>query len=259
MATGNVVSLVNRALLSIGARSNISSIDEGSTESNAAAVLYTPTFESLARAAHWACLRKQANLSLIMAAQGTPENQDGTLLPIPPQPWLYAYQYPSDCLQLRSVLPNMTPQTGSTPQTSVGNLAPSYIGFDGQYNFAVAYSTDPSNNPINIILTNVSQAQGIYTVNQPNPELWDSQFQAAMVASLAAYFVPALGLNIPLVQIQIKMAEKIINDARARDGNEGVLTMDHLPDWIRARGANSGYIQYFNNNVWDNMIWPGMV
>src|SRR4051812_38928967 len=98
-ASSTSVSVCNQALLQIGARSTIASLTEGSVESNACNILFTPTFEMLARSAPWNCLRKQATLTLIAAAQGTPENPDGTTLPLPPSPWLYSYAEPSDCLQ----------------------------------------------------------------------------------------------------------------------------------------------------------------
>jgi len=107
------VDLCNRALLSIGARAQISSISpsDGSTEADACAVLYTPVFESLGRAAKWNCLRQQKTLTLIQAAVGTPENPSGGdglgsfaigssaigPYPVPAIPWLYGYQQPTDC------------------------------------------------------------------------------------------------------------------------------------------------------------------
>lgn len=259
MATGNIVSICNRALLSIGARAQISNLNEGSTESDACTTLFTPVFESLGRAANWNCLRTQNILSLLTAAQGTPENPNGTTLPLSPQPWLYSYQYPSDCLQVRFIQPNYVSQTGGspTPVSTVANQAQPWVGQNGSIPFVVAYSTDSSNNPLNIILTNQSQAEAIYTVNQPNPQIWDSEFQSAMVASLAAYLVPALSLSIPLMDRQIKIAEGLITRARVRDGDEGDTVQDHLPDWVRARGWGAGYVNYWNNNNYQDMAWPG--
>lgn len=261
MATGNTLSIINRALLSIGTQSQVSSLNEGSAQANAAATLFTPTFESLARSANWNCLRKEAALTLIAAAMGTPENVDGTTLPLPPVPWLYQYAQPSDCLQMRFIVPSLPPPNAGVPIYSVNVGAPTWLPNKGSIPYAVAYATDSNNNPINVILTNQSQAIAVYTVNQPNPQIWDSLFQQAMVASLAAYFVPALSLHLPLMQMQIGIAEKIIQQARVRDGDEGTTSMDHVPDWIRARRGATG--MYWNNggpggyayNYFD-MPWP---
>lgn len=262
--SATLISISNRSLLAIGSRSYISSLNEGSTQANAISTLFNPTFEALGRSAHWNCLRQQATLSLIAAAQGTPENQSGTL-PTPPTPWLYSYEYPSNCLMLRQLVPTypFAGLNGSTPLTTVNNMAPTWLANDGQVAFAVAYSTDTSGNPINIILTNQSQAQAIYTVNQPNPVIWDSMFQEAMVASLSAYLVPALNLNLDLMKVAIATADKIIAQARASDGNEGITIMDHVPDWLRARQGSGGYLgDYGGTNIYggySNMNWPAIL
>ncbi len=259
MATGNNLNIINRAALAIGSQSQVSSLNEGSALANAASTLYTPTFEQLARSAPWNCLRKEGTLTLLAAAQGTPENIDGTTLPLPPVPWLYQYAYPSDCLQMRFIVPSLPAPNAGVPIFSTNTGASTWLYNNRNIPFAVAYATDSSNNPINVILANQSQAIAVYTVNQPNPQIWDSLFQGAMVASLAAYFVPALSLHLPLMQVQIKLAESMIEQARVRDGNEGTTSMDHLPDFIRARQGASGYYRNgFGNNGfnWPSMAWP---
>ena len=241
MATGSVLSICNRALLSIGQQAQISSLNEGSTQADACVTLFTPTFEALARAAFWNCLRQQAVLTLIAAAAGTPENLNGTTLPLPPTPWLYSYQLPADSLQARFIVPSIpNAQSGGTPISPAYISAATYLPSES-IPFRIAYATDINNNPLQIILTNQTQAQLVYTVNQPNPQIWDSQFQAAMVASLAAYLVPALALNISLMQMQIKVAENLIEQARVRDGDEGTTSQDHIPDWIQARNVGGTY------------------
>ena len=261
MGSATQVSIVNRALLSIGARAQVSSISpsDGSTEADAAATLFAPTFESLARSANWNCLRQQALLTLLYAASGTPENPLGTTLATPPQPWLYAYALPSDCLKVRFIAPTLTTATSSSG-TTFNNAAPIVMPNGGSVPFVVAYSTDSSGNPIQVILTNQETAQIVYTVNQSNPIIWDSLFQEAMVSSLAAFFVPALSLNLPLMQNAIKRAESTIAQARAVDGNEGVTTMDHTPDWIRVRGGVGRLSSVLGNSQsfsYDDMVWPG--
>lgn len=261
MATGTQLNIINRALLSVGTQAQVSSLNEGSAQANAAATLYTPCFEQLARSAPWNCLRNQVELTLIAAAEGTPENPDGDTLPLPPVPWLYSYSQPADCLQVRFLVPSLPTSSGGVPVFSVDTGAPTWVPGGGQIPYAVAYAVDANNNPINVILTNQAQAVCVYTVNQPNPQIWDSLFQAAMVASLAAYFVPALSLNMPLMQLQIAAAERMIQQARTRDGNEGVISMDHVPDFIRARRGATG--RYWNNGGpggynYQGMIWPGV-
>jgi hypothetical protein len=257
------LSIANRALLSVGARTQVSSLNpsDGSNEGNALSVLWTPTFEQLGRSAPWNCLTKQATLSLLMAAQGTPENPSGTSLPLPPTPWLYAYSYPSDCLLFRFITPSFPINVvGGIPQTTINNSSMSWLPGGGQIPYAVSSIGDKNNSPILIILTNQSQAQAVYNANISNPAIWDSLFQAAMVASLGAFLVPALSLNMSLMQLSIKTAEVAISKARAQDGNEGVTVMDHLPDWMLARVGGGAHHLGLNSGWWGgyfNMTWPG--
>lgn len=256
--------IANRALLSVGARAQVSSINpsDGSDEANAISILWTPTFEALARTAHWNVLRNQVTLSLVAAAQGTPENPSGTVYPLPPTPWLYAYMLPSNCLDMQFIVPSLPANQGGAPSaTTINNAAGTWIPTGGQIPFVVSYAPDNNGSPITVILTNQSQAQAVYTVNQPNPATWDSLFQAAMVASLGAFLVPALSLSMPLMQLSIKTAEAAIAQARVADGNEGVTVMDHDPDWMRARAGAQGFglgPYGFTNygGYCYNMTWP---
>lgn len=256
------LNISNRALLAVGARTYVSSIDpsDGSVEANAISTLWQSTFEQLGRAAHWNCLSRQVTLGLRLAAQGTPENPDGTTLGVPPTPWLYAYTYPSDCLDMRYLVPSYPAQvSGSVPATTINNSAGSWVPNAGQITYLVHTILDSNNAPLTVILTNQDQAQAVYTVNQPNPAGWDSLFTQAMVSALGAFLVPALSLNIALLDRCVKQAEAAITIARAADGNEGVTSMDHLPDWIRARAGGGGYGVGYNFSNWtgyQSVCWP---
>lgn len=254
------VSCCNLALLSIGARAQISSINpsDGSTAADACSTLFSFVFEQLARSTQWGCLNKQASLTLIQAAQGTPENPTGTSFPLPQEPWLYAYLYPPDCLNLQYIqAPAMLVQTGSLiPFTTVNNsVNPGIINGDDVILYQIGYTTDSSGSPLQVILTNQPQAIANYTVNQQNPDSWDSLFTSAYIASLAAYLVPALSLDKDLMKTQIQIAERIMATAQAQDGNEGQTIMDHVPDWIRARQGASGYYPSVYNG-YGAMQWP---
>ena len=260
MSSQSQLSLVNLALLSIGARAQVSSISpsDGSTAADAATTLFAFVFEHLARSARWHCLNKQVTLTLIQAAQGTPENPTGSALPLPQQPWLYGYLLPPDSLMIREILPPMTSSGGGINQTSLSNNVTPCIPGDYQIPYATGYTTDTNGNPLEVILTNQESAVCNYTVNQQNPQTWDSLFTAAYVASLAAYLVPALSLNPPLMQSQIAIAERLINQARAQDGNESWQSQSHIPDWIRTRqGATGCALPGYNGYGPINMAWPG--
>lgn len=255
------LNIANRSLLAVGARTQISSLNpsDGSEEGNAVSTLWQSTFEQLARAAQWGCLRKQQTLSLLQAAQGTPENPTGGSLPVPPTPWLYTYVYPTDCLAVRYVVPSFPAnEGGSTPPTTINNAAGTWLPTGGQIPFTIGVEYTVNNSPYKVIYSNQDQAQIVYTVSEANPIIWDSLFEQAMVATLGAFLVPALSLNFPLMQIQIKNAEACIAIARASDGNEGVTTMDHTPDWMiaRAGGSNWGPGSFSIYGGYCNVTWP---
>lgn len=259
MSSQNTVSVCNLSLLAIGQRTQISSLTESSTAANACNTYFQFLYEMVARSAYWNCLRQQKTLSLLAAAPGTPENPLGTTLPFPPTPWLYAYQLPPDCLDARYIIPSL-PSTGSSPISPAYIQAATWIPSQEQIPFHVAYGTDVNNNPIKIILTNQTQAQLVYTVNQPNPQTWDSFFTAAYVATLAAWLVPALALNIQLMNMQAKAAEQMVMAARVRDANEGSTQQDQIPDWIKARNAGGGYYGYNGNGYnYGSLFFPAGV
>lgn len=258
MASQSELTVCNLALLAIGARAQVSSINpsDGSTAADACSTLYSFVFQQLARSAKWGCLNKQSNLTLIQAAQGTPENPTGASLPLPQQPWLYAYLYPPDCLMMRAIMPPIITSGSAVNQTSLANSVTPCIPGQFQIPYATGYTTDTQNNPIEVVLTNQESAVANYTVDQQNPASWDSLFTSAFVASLAAYLVPALSLNPPLMQQQVAIAEKMIMTARGQDGNESPIVQDHIPDWIRTRSGATGVSGRYGFAAYNQMPWP---
>lgn len=250
------VDIVNRALLEVGAQATVSSIapSDGSTEGNAAAVLYAPTRDALLRSALWGFARKQVILTQLKSALDTN--------PTIPQPWAYEYAYPSDCLRVRFVAA-FQPSASTTPPLMT-NMGSAFIplganGIRGVYQ--VASDVDSSNIPVRVILTNLAQAQMVYTTQLLSPDLWDVQFQEALVASLAAKFANTLTRNTALRSEQVKLAEQIIMQARVSDGDEGTKTIDHLPDWLRMRGMGGSDLGgVFAGGMadlgFDNFSWP---
>lgn len=259
MSSQSQVTVANLSLLSIGSRNQVSSISpsDGSEAGDAITTLYSFVFQNLARTARWHCLLKQLDLTLIQAAQGTPENPSGTALALPQQPWLYGYLLPPDSLMVREILPPVTTSGSAVGQTTLNNAVTPLIPGNYQIPYSIGYSTDSSGNPLEVIYTNQENAVANYTVDQQNPQLWDSLFTAAYVASLAVYLVPALSLNPPLMQMQIGIADKMIALARAQDSNESWTDQSHIPDWISTRqGATGIGLIGFNAYGPIGMPWP---
>jgi hypothetical protein len=254
----DAVSVCNEALQDIGAQATVSSISpsDGSTEGDACSILYTPTLEMLTRAAHWNWARRQATLTLLKAAAGTPENATGTP-PFPPQPWAYEYAYPSDAIKARFLLPQLPNQVIVPPPTTAPQTVLTRHVRPGSIPFQVGIDLDQSGNQIKVILTNLPQAQLIYTMLVTLVDLWDPLFRRAMVAALGARLVNALSRNRELFADQAKIAQEIVMQARVSDGNESVTVDDHLPDWVQARGLgdfSDGGVATFMG--WERFCWP---
>lgn len=259
------VDVSNLSLDAIGARFSITSLTPPLPPPNALVVArhYGPKIDAVHRAAHWNCCRRQQQLTLIKAAQGTPENPNGTTFPIPPIPYQYEYAYPSDCLAVRYLIPN--PPTngggGGMPILGGGTMANPTWNPNVGYKFAVAIDLDAGGNQIKVVLTDLEYAQAVYTARITNPDLWDPHFLAANCASLAAWLVMPLQANAAVLKEQIDIAKSIIVAARISDGNEGVTSSDHTPDWMAVRGfAGLGVLndpQAWGG--WAQMGFPGGV
>lgn len=207
-------------------------------------------------------------MTLLRAAAGTPENGNGTTLPIPPIPYLYEYAYPSDCLLARYLLSN-PPANGATstlPVFPTGTTIPPLAFPNPGYQFAVGINTDPSqpNNPnaqVKVIWTDLEFAQLVYTARIVNPDLWDPQFLNAAASTLAAWIIPAIKNDKEALRSAIAIAEGIIKQARISDGNEGVTSTDHMPDFMAVRGFTGfeglGGPQFWYG--WQAMAFPGGV
>lgn len=255
------VDLINMALDQISAKATVHSIsppDPGSLAAEVAQRTYQQQVDAVFRSAHWNCARMQRALTLLKAARGTPENPNGATLPVPPVPWLYEYGYPSDCLKMRFLIPNPTVAADAAPLTTNSGLN-YYPEINTSLPFVPAIDTDSNGNQINVVLTNARAAIGVYTARIANPTLWDPSLKNAVIATLAAWFVNPLVRNADLLKERVAVAVAMISSARVSDGNEGITSIDHLPDWIAVRAAGSGYCDVPGGGYmlsWDSIGMP---
>lgn len=251
--------VVNIALAEIGAQASISSFTEGSAESNAAGLLYTPKIQALHRAAHWNCARFQATLTLLKAAQGTPENPDGTTLDQPPIPWLYEYSYPADCLKARFIVPIDNANQGGTtvPLTTAPMATLPLVLTMPPPKFVVATDLNSQGQNIRVILTEKRAAQLVYTRDySAEPGMWDPQFLGAATSFLGTWFVNALTRNQALFRDTAGIAKDIIAQARVSDGNEGIVDQNREASWITARGSGRAWTATGYYVGWDSIGFP---
>lgn len=256
--------LVNRSLDALGAGYALGDIEEGSPEAEPARRAYGPTLRQLLRAAHWSFARKSASLQLLGDSSGNTLDP-GTGQPISMNvelPWLYAYAWPIDGVAMRWVpwqlspvnaLP-VPPVAGLPSTPNFAGLRPAKFLVSSSDQFPVTVGQVDWDNlpdlegiegvgPIGrrVVLSNVQNALGVYTRLVLSIEEWDPLFEETMVAVLAQRLALVAVKDrkeaIALRDKQILIAKDMLMEARARNANDSGFpqTLDHTPDWIRAR------------------------
>lgn len=258
----SIVNVVNLALLEMGNRVQINSLNDNNPAANAASLFYTPKTQALLRAAPWAFCRKQALLTQYKASlvNGVVSTDP------PPQPWNFEYLRPADCLRARFLVPFLSQtDSGSVPLTTAPNFVYPAACADTRTPFVDAMDTDANGNPIKVILTQLPQAQLVYTVDLSQfPDMWDAMFLSAETAYLASYFLNALAGDRTAMAQQIVIAKGLLDSARAMNASESITSMDHTPDWMIARAGGfgnpapwaPGFAGGFFNSGWDACSFP---
>jgi hypothetical protein len=142
---------------------------------------------------------------------------------------------------LRFVIPRPNlPMAGTAPiMTNVGLANQPLV--NTAMPFVPAIDDDLWGNQIKVILTNAPRAQAVYTGRIDDCDLWDASLQNAVIGVLAAWFVMPIVGDKSLMAMRTQIAVGLINDARRNDGNEGITSIDVIPDWMNVRMAGSGW------------------
>jgi hypothetical protein len=260
--------ILNRAFDALGLGFALGSLEDGTTESEPARRAYGPCLRQLLRAAAWNFARKSASLQLLADATGQTLDP-GTGQPISTQaeaPWRFAYAWPNDGVAARW-LPWQMSSNGSVPlMTNLGAangvVAPRPARFlvsssdqfpvmTGQVGWDQLPDLGEGVGPIGrrIVLTDVQNALFVYTRLVLSIEEWDPLFQETFVALLAQRLALSVVKDrkeaILLRDRQIMIVKDNLMEARAHNANEAGFpqSLDHTPDWIRARrggGARRG-------------------
>lgn len=224
----SAVEIANLALDAVGTQSTIQSLTENSPEANAINRHYKPARDEFLRVAPWDFARKQINLSLLK--DGT---QTGILVP---QPWLYEYAYPSDCIQARYILPQFNTPSG----VSAGVVSLPYAS-SPPTRFMISTDLDTNSTTIKVLLTNQTSAILVYTQRIEDESLFDSTFVYGFAHLLASRIAFTLTGDRELTKTLFQVANDTSLEARARNGVEGLTIQDVTPSWIRARGYVGDY------------------
>lgn len=231
------VEICNRALSEIGTRSTITSLAEASAEAQQCNLWYDQLRKMLLRSAPWGFARAQYPLSEL-----------GSLTTVPPSspwPWGHKFMYPTDCLRMRYILPPAPSDTAVSPLIDI------YCGPSPTNRFIIANDKDSLGDMRRVILSNVPNAQAVYIIDVSDVSLFDDAFNTALSAALSFKLCIPLSGNVAMRQDFRQTAEDLIKSARAADGNEGLTTTEHTPDWILARGSPDVFaFPDFNLGMW---------
>lgn len=248
----------NDALDAIGSPSVLSDIEDGSRVAQICLRAYRRCIPELLRAAPWQFARKQAPLTLLGDSTGLTPNVPTMVI----KPWIYEYAYPIDCVKAIFIpyVPNNNPAQNNIsipPVPPVDGLGAGYyagrqpmpsrylIARDSNYPASAAESWDEvqgvSLGGRTVVLSNVPNAEMVYTSLVLYPTEWDPLFYSAFVAFLASEIwsaIPDMKAGLAVRAQQIAIAKIKISEARAQAGNEIPSSVDIAVDWLRTR--NSG-------------------
>ena len=168
--------LCNMGLRRISYPTPIGYMYEGSPAARIAIEIYGQTRDNLLRNGDWDFARGAIGLVLLKTAPvgGYGYNNPWTDV-YPPPPWIYEYAYPTSALLVRSVRATPIILPVLEPQPNIFVLADDY-----------------SVSPTKVILTNLANAQAVYTAQITDPTQMNASFIEALVDALATKFQNAL-------------------------------------------------------------------
>lgn len=196
----SIVDIANMALARFGHSTTISDLNEsGNTAASVMRTFYPATRDMVLEDADWDFARKRVALAL---------------LPSTVTNWAYAYAYPADCITIRGlVLPGQRMQRK-----------------DQEIPFEVA-----NVNGARAILTNMEQAEAIYTVRVEDPNLFPPLFVTALSDLLASRAVMPLSGKRELVADCLQTYSVFIGMAKARNLNQGEDGPEPMCEFLEVR------------------------
>ncbi len=199
LALASPEDVINAALKRFGYRLQVGSIYEGSLAAKMALDIYAQTRDALLRegdgASDWGFAQRAVSLTLLKQAPNGGYVPPTTWNPAthPQMPWYFEYEYPGDCLKLKSIRPNLFGVLNFDPQPYTYNIAN-----DNAYNPARK-----------VILCNVQNAIMTYVGQVTDPLTWEAGFVDAFSAALAKMLAPVLAnLEAAKVAMVDEQAEK---------------------------------------------------
>lgn len=289
----NPTAIANQAIDQAGLGFTIGDIEDGTRAAQTCLRYYTDTVRALLRTAHWDFARRETELFLLADASGNTPLVGN----IVPSGFMYMYAYPYDCAKLRfiprdpfgqppippgNIVPpdngapiiqplGMPPRTGRRMQPArfVISNTPNYIPPNIADNPTGMRGESPTGRVV--ILTDVKDAKGVYTVEAMYPNMWDVQFRAAVISVLAAWIAMPLAddkkMGLKMRDENVRIAQQVVRSARDTNGNESWTSSDIVVDWMQARraggfwrgygGFSAGSLDGCSIAGWDALALPG--
>lgn len=175
----SVEDLVNQALVAIGHPDRIAWIFDGSPAAIASLEIYGQTRDELMDAGEWP-LARRANVPLTLLKGPPPRGGFSPRTPwsarYPPPGWLYEYAYPSDMLNLKSVI---------RPPMAMFNLMPRPAVWRVDNDNSLIDNNGAPTVQKKVILTNTAGALATYIGQVTDPTLWEPGFIKIIIDRLA--------------------------------------------------------------------------
>ena len=193
------VELAKLALHHLGDRYDIADLNEASVEAETASLVFEPVRDFTLRSHPWSFAKKYQTLALL----------DGDA----PGGWDYMYAYPADCLKIRRL---RNPYSDSPLE---------------RFKFEVALN----DSNVKCVLTDIEDAEVVYTRLVTDVASWDSMFQLAFSYALASRMTMALTGDKELAKDLINMMYTEMGSAEEEDTDEAPQEVYPEASWIAAR------------------------
>ena len=187
------ISICNTALQRIGVTATIDSLDQRILEASVCNQVYEMTRKKVLTETPFPFSRKFALLALSGST---------------PLKWKFRYVYPNDCLQIRSIFPNIG--SGYDPIT-LRRVAKEY---KHPYELAVDDGDEMT------ILTDIEDAIIEYSIDISNPKRFNTAFESMLAWAIAGEIALPLSRDVKYAQNAFSMYEKEKNEAHAAALNE---------------------------------------
>ena len=193
------VKIGNMALSNIGDSGTIESFNEDSAQAKEINIWYDFAREQVLEGLDWNFARKRQTLAL--------HGDD------PPDTWLYRYQYPADCIAIRSLENPAGLKADPVPFTFENSL-------DGNQK---------------TILTNLESAKALYTFNLTSTLLFSPSFILAFSYLLGHYIAYPLTGKFAVKEKMLAMYKIVLREAQAFNAQEQMDDTPRDAPWISGR------------------------